>query len=225
MPKICVFKKCKSDQRRHPWIKWATFVSPLKLQNVERAKKWLQLVGRPDYTIERLKLPRQSTNTFICEDHFPEEDHDNLDWKTNPNLTPFPADTDMDALHMDSSEIDEEIANPPLDKNDMKTDKHFKKNMKKEKHFKKKDFKANFPMVRKYYCCQKKIELIMQFFYFQFRIHKKEIHGKFNQFMTYNFTYVQFADTQILQNKTLLIMLVMFIQKLLKILNTSLMDL
>ena len=165
MPKICVFKKCKSDQRRHPWIKWATFVSPLKLQNVERAKKWLQLVGRPDYTIERLKLPRQSTNTFICEDHFPEEDHDNLDWKTNPNLTPFPADTDLDALHIDSSEIDEEIANSPLDKNDMKTDKHFKKNMKKEKHFKKKDFKANFPMVRKYYCCQKIIKLIMQFIY------------------------------------------------------------
>ena len=145
--RICVFKKCKSDQRRHPWIKWATFVSPVKIQNVERAKKWLQLVGRPDYTIERLKL--KSTNTFICEDHFPEEQHGNLDWKTNPNLTPFPANFDLDALHNDSSEI---ANNPPPEYTNIniKTEKNSKnKNIKiKEKHSKKKDVRTNFPMVR-----------------------------------------------------------------------------
>lgn len=89
--KTCVYKKCKSDSRRHPWIKWATFISPKVNRNLERAKKWIRLLGRPDFTIERINV-----HTFICEDHFPEKDHENLDWKRNPNLTPFPADHDIE---------------------------------------------------------------------------------------------------------------------------------
>ena len=145
MPKHCVFSDCKSDSRFHPWLKFAAFVKPTKPENIERAKRWIHLLEREDFCIEKI-----NKDTYICEKHFPEEKK-NLDWKTNPNLTPFPADINLDALHNDSSEIVEEIANTPSDTNDLKTDKHFKKNKKKERHFKKKDFEANFPIVRKYY--------------------------------------------------------------------------
>ena len=103
--KVCVFKKCKSDSRRHPWIKWAAFVSPKVSRNLERAEKWIKLLGRPDFTIERI-----NKDTFICEDHFPEADHENLDWKRNPNLTPFAHNYDLDAYN---SEFVEGVKNHP----------------------------------------------------------------------------------------------------------------
>ena len=158
--KVCVFKKCKSDSRRHPWIKWATFVSPKKFDNVERAKKWLQLVGRPDYTIERLKSG--SINTFICEDHFPEKDHENLDWKTNPNLTPFPADFDLEAAHNYSEEVVEKSANHPSNpKNYIKKEK--KKKILIKRNIKQENVGTNFPMVRKSFFCKPILLFIISF--------------------------------------------------------------
>jgi len=84
--KHCVFGDCKSDSRFHPWLKWAAFVKPTKPKNIDRAKRWIYLLKREDFS----SIDKISGNTYICEKHFPEEDHENLDWRTNHNLEPIP---------------------------------------------------------------------------------------------------------------------------------------
>ena len=147
--KRCLYEDCKSDTRFHPWLKWAGFVKPTKPKNIERAKRWIYLLQKSAFKLENITV-----DSYICEKHFPQKHHENLDWKKNLELEPIPPNADidyLDALYNDSSEVIETIANPAPDIIDIKTEKHFKKIIKKEKHFKKKDVRANFPMVRKHF--------------------------------------------------------------------------
>ena len=54
MPKHCVFSDCKSDSRFHPWLKFAAFVKPTKAENIERAKRWIYLLDREDFGVEKI---------------------------------------------------------------------------------------------------------------------------------------------------------------------------
>ena len=49
--KRCAYLDCLSDSRINPDLKWASFVKPTKNYNVERAKRWVHLLGRTDFTV------------------------------------------------------------------------------------------------------------------------------------------------------------------------------
>ena len=84
--KTCVYRDCKSDSRSHPWLIWSNFIKPTLAKNKKRAERWVQLVGRDDFTVDNI-----TQDTYICEKHFSEEDHESLNWKRNLKLDPFPA--------------------------------------------------------------------------------------------------------------------------------------
>ena len=81
MVKSCVFANCLNNTKSQPELKFYPFVKP----NVEpeRAKKWLDLVGRPDLTLENI-----SRTSYLCQDHFLPNLFD-YDWRTNTLLEPF----------------------------------------------------------------------------------------------------------------------------------------
>ena len=79
--KTCIFWECPSNSKTNPMMGFADFVSPDF--DMERAQEWVEIVNRYDFTIEDI-----SENTFICEKHFP-RDFLNMDYRTNPILTPF----------------------------------------------------------------------------------------------------------------------------------------
>ena len=80
MGKSCVYEDCRSSSRTTPEIKFANFVKPSF--NLERAKKWVKLVGRLDFEVETI-----SGSTFVCQNHFPSDCLD-LNYRTNLDLTP-----------------------------------------------------------------------------------------------------------------------------------------
>ena len=79
--KSCVFSSCRSSSKKDNSIVFAKFVSPFC--DPERAKKWVKLVGRSDFTTGKI-----TRNIFVCERHFPRSTLD-YDYQTNPALEPF----------------------------------------------------------------------------------------------------------------------------------------
>ena len=86
--KSCVYSSCRSDSRKEKSIIFAKFVSPF--DDLERAKKWAELVGRKDFGVGKI-----TRNVFICERHFPRSTID-FDYQTNPALEPFEEGTPLD---------------------------------------------------------------------------------------------------------------------------------
>jgi len=105
MPKYCIFRDCKSDSRFHPWLKFAAFVKPTKAENIERAKRWIYLLDREDFGVKKI-----NKDTYICEKHFPEKDHENLDWMKNLNLEPIVKDVSLQVVKSKSPEPKYNIA-------------------------------------------------------------------------------------------------------------------
>ena len=62
----CSHGNCKSDGRRHPQIRFATF--PKKSVNENRARRWAELMCRDDFTVDSI-----TKNSKVCELHFPED--------------------------------------------------------------------------------------------------------------------------------------------------------
>ena len=88
--KSCVYSSCRSDSRKDKSILFAKFVSPF--DDLERAKKWVGLVGRKDF--HHGKITR---NIFICQRHFPKSTLD-YDYQSNPALEPFKEGTPLDCV-------------------------------------------------------------------------------------------------------------------------------
>ena len=78
----CLYNDCNSDIRLNPDLKWAEFVKPTNPNNIERASKWIDLIGRTDFTVTKI-----NKYTYLCEKHFHEGV--NLDWRKNAELEPF----------------------------------------------------------------------------------------------------------------------------------------
>ena len=76
--KLCVFKSCHSDSRRHS-VRFAPFVKPR--WDIERAKLWLEKLDRTDIPLEKI-----AKKHYICELHFPPGE--DLDYRTNESLIP-----------------------------------------------------------------------------------------------------------------------------------------
>ena len=94
--KYCVYSTCRSDSRKDKTIIFAKFVSPF--DDLERAKKWVKLVGREDFGHGKI-----TRNIFICDRHFPKSTLD-YDYQTNPSLEPFKAGTPVNCVQKSSSQ-------------------------------------------------------------------------------------------------------------------------
>ena len=50
----CMYNDCNSDIRLNPDLKWSEFVKPTNPQNIERALKWINLIGQTDFTVKKV---------------------------------------------------------------------------------------------------------------------------------------------------------------------------
>jgi hypothetical protein len=82
MVKTCCYGLCNSDTRKDRTIRFLPFPKP-KI-NLSRAKRWIHLCGRNDFTVDNI-----TSRSYICTKHFP--DQENFDLMSNSELEPFPA--------------------------------------------------------------------------------------------------------------------------------------
>ena len=61
----CSHGNCKSDGRRQPEMRFATF--PKKSVDEDRARRWAELMCRDDFNVDSI-----TKNSKVCELHFPE---------------------------------------------------------------------------------------------------------------------------------------------------------
>ena len=61
----CSHGKCNNGARKKPYIRFVAI--PPKKSYPERAKKWVELMNRKDFTVDSI-----TKNTKLCELHFPE---------------------------------------------------------------------------------------------------------------------------------------------------------
>jgi hypothetical protein len=87
MVKHCCYGTCKSDTRKDASIKFIAF--PKAKVNLKRAKRWIHLCGRVDFSLEKI-----TPYTYICVNHFPKDV--DLNPQTNLDLEPFPAHAEVD---------------------------------------------------------------------------------------------------------------------------------
>ena len=68
MPKYCASGLCKNNAKDNPSKKFALFVQTAgRNKDLERAKRWIQLMGRANFSVEHIK-----SYIYVCEDHFDE---------------------------------------------------------------------------------------------------------------------------------------------------------
>ena len=60
----CAHGTCKSNGRKSPELRWATF--PKKSVDENRARRWVELMHCEGFTIDSI-----TKNTYVCELHFP----------------------------------------------------------------------------------------------------------------------------------------------------------
>ena len=92
---VCVYEDCRASSWRNPDFRFAHFVKPKK--NLERAKRWVELVGRPDFGIDDIK-----NYSVICEKHFPPGVV--LNYHRNFYLEPFPASITVEIVQENHNE-------------------------------------------------------------------------------------------------------------------------
>ena len=85
MPYHCCWGKCHSNSSRTSAdIRFLPFPKPWI--DLDRAKRWLHLCGREDFTLDNI-----TKNTYICSLHFNVAGELSLDWKVNKSLEPVSA--------------------------------------------------------------------------------------------------------------------------------------
>jgi hypothetical protein len=84
MVKVCCYGLCKNSTRKNPTVKFLPFPNPKT--NLERAKRWVHLCGRPSFFFSIENITKY---TYICVKHFGRGE--NLDLRANLTLEPFPA--------------------------------------------------------------------------------------------------------------------------------------
>jgi hypothetical protein len=89
MVKICCYGLCKCNSKKEPTIEFLPFPKPKT--NLERAKRWVHLCGRPTFFFSIEKI---TSRTYICVKHFGRGE--NLDLHANLSLEPFPAHSEED---------------------------------------------------------------------------------------------------------------------------------
>jgi hypothetical protein len=82
MVKLCCYSLCKSDTRKDENIEFIPFPKPKT--NLERAKRWVHLCGRANFSVEKI-----TSHTYICSKHFGRGE--NLNLQANLTFEPFPA--------------------------------------------------------------------------------------------------------------------------------------
>ena len=82
--KHCSHGLCQSDSRKEPQRKFANFPKPRF--GVERVREWVQLCGRSK---ENFDVKDVTKYMYVCDLHF-DEDTQDLDYRTNKELKPFP---------------------------------------------------------------------------------------------------------------------------------------
>ena len=82
--KHCSHGLCQSDSRKEPQRKFANFPKPRFGE--ERVREWVQLCGRSK---ENFDVKDVTKYMYVCDLHF-EEDTQDLDYRTNKELKPFP---------------------------------------------------------------------------------------------------------------------------------------
>ena len=76
--KYCTYHQCQNNSSNSPTLNFHPFVKPNK--NQSRAQHWIELVGRTDLSLDKIK-----PTTFICEKHFP-TDMDDYNWHSNHDI-------------------------------------------------------------------------------------------------------------------------------------------
>ena len=82
----CSWGLCLNNKRKNPTLRFIPFVKPYgKFEDKERAKKWVHLCGRKNFTIDMI-----NRNSYICAHHFPNY-HQPIDFNPNVNkgLEPY----------------------------------------------------------------------------------------------------------------------------------------
>ena len=82
--KHCSHGLCQSDSRKEPERKFANFPKPRF--GIERVREWVQLCGRSK---DNFDVKDVTKYMYVCDLHF-EEDTQDLDYRTNKELKPFP---------------------------------------------------------------------------------------------------------------------------------------
>jgi hypothetical protein len=82
MVKICCYGLCKSNSKKEPTIEFLPFPKPKT--NLEHAKRWVHLCGRPTFFFSIEKI---TSRTSISVKHFGRGE--NLDLYANLSLEPF----------------------------------------------------------------------------------------------------------------------------------------
>lgn len=68
MVKTCASGVCHNNNKKNPEKIFALFVQIQgRGADIDRAKKWVHLMGRANFDIENV-----TRQTYVCEDHFPE---------------------------------------------------------------------------------------------------------------------------------------------------------
>ena len=68
MVKTCSSGLCHNNNKKHPDKEFALFVQPQGREaDLERAKIWVQLLRRGNFTVENV-----TRQTYVCSDHFDE---------------------------------------------------------------------------------------------------------------------------------------------------------
>ena len=84
MPKYCASGLCKNNAKDNPSKKFALFVQTAgRNKDLQRAKRWVQLMGRANFSVEHIK-----SYIYVCEDHF--DENVELDYRKNKDLEPYP---------------------------------------------------------------------------------------------------------------------------------------
>ena len=75
MVKTCASGLCHNNNNKNPEKVFALFVQPKgRGADLERAKIWVQLLGRGNFTVENV-----TRQTYVCSDHF--DDNVVLDYR------------------------------------------------------------------------------------------------------------------------------------------------
>ena len=82
----CSMGLCKNNKRKNPTLRFIPFVKPFgRFANEERAKRWVHLCGRKDFTVDQI-----TQNSYICAHHFPNyENKKDFNPILNKELEPY----------------------------------------------------------------------------------------------------------------------------------------
>ena len=93
MVKSCIFSKCLNNSNSKPELSFHPFVKPSL--EPERAKKWLEIAGREDLSLEKI-----NKHSYVCHVHFLPNLHD-YNWLTNKALQPVALKSSLEEAQID----------------------------------------------------------------------------------------------------------------------------